>query len=405
MLAAASIVAASVPAHAASSCRTKPIESRFAAATAAFAARPDIAGVSVATAVGDNYRWASSSGMADLEQNVPMTPASKVRIGSISKMLTTAGLVRLAGAKKLDLDAPIQRYVPVVPERDKPITLRLLAGHLAGIRHYVANDRPLGPWGTWDAAYAIEYKSVSDALKIFVDDGLVAEPGERYHYSSYGWTIISAAMEQAAQRPFLDEMDSTLKSLGLRETVPDRAYTIIPDRAASYDGNDDGVLLLAPANNRSFLWAGGGYLSTARDLVHFAVAHQPGPIFSQAQLDEMFTPQRLANGSVSEHGIGWVIGFDDKRRAAAAAEPSPARTQMLELLDALPKTVWHSGGAPGGTSLLVYDPASRVAAAITTNSTHPTDGWYDAFERPLLEAYRDLTQLARRCPAVGKARS
>jgi serine beta-lactamase-like protein LACTB, mitochondrial len=60
----------------------------------------------------------------------------KIRIGSISKPLTAVALMQLVEQGKIDLDAPVQKYVPSFPDKGAKITPRLLAGHLAGIRHY-----------------------------------------------------------------------------------------------------------------------------------------------------------------------------------------------------------------------------------------------------------------------------
>jgi CubicO group peptidase (beta-lactamase class C family) len=80
--------------------------------------------------------WSEGFGMADLEQQVPATPLTRFRVGSVSKPLTSAALGLLVEEHKLDLDAPIQKYVPSFPQKPWPITTRQLAGHLAGIRHY-----------------------------------------------------------------------------------------------------------------------------------------------------------------------------------------------------------------------------------------------------------------------------
>ena len=75
-------------------------------------------------------------GWADLEQRVPVTPLTRFRIGSVSKPLTAAALGLLVERGELDLDAPVQEYVPDFPTKRWPITTRQVAGHVAGIRHY-----------------------------------------------------------------------------------------------------------------------------------------------------------------------------------------------------------------------------------------------------------------------------
>jgi hypothetical protein len=86
-----------------------------------------------------------------------------------------------------DLDAPVQKYVPSFPKGAK-INARLLAGHRAGIRHYKDDEFQI----------ARHYDSVLEGLKIFADDLLVSPPGKEFHYSSYGFNLLSAVMESAA---------------------------------------------------------------------------------------------------------------------------------------------------------------------------------------------------------------
>ena len=104
--------------------------------------------------------WSEGFGYADLEHRIPMTPAVKFRVGSIAKPMTSAAVVRLVKEGRLDLDAPIQQYVPSFPKKGHPITTRQLGGHLAGIRHYNGNEM----------LSSDRYDTVTASLDIFDDD-------------------------------------------------------------------------------------------------------------------------------------------------------------------------------------------------------------------------------------------
>ncbi len=99
-----------------------------------------IPGLSVTVAIDGKIIFSEGFGYADLEQRVPVWPTTKFRIGSVSKPLTAAALVKLVEQGRLDLDAPIQKYVPSFPDKGATITPRMLAGHLGGIRHYKDNE-------------------------------------------------------------------------------------------------------------------------------------------------------------------------------------------------------------------------------------------------------------------------
>jgi CubicO group peptidase (beta-lactamase class C family) len=201
-------------------------------------------GLALAVAVDGKIVYSEGFGFADLEARAPVWPATKFRIGSISKPLTAVGLMALVQSGKLDLDAPIQKYVPSFPKKGSVITVKMVAGHLGGIRHYQGDE------------FAIQK-----------------------HYAN------------------------------------------------------------------SYKWAGGGFLSTAEDLVRFGSALlQPGILNAQS-LKTMFTAQKTSAGEETGYGIGWGI------------VKTPSGKQIYA----------HAGGSVGGTSQLIVYPDSHVVVALVTN--------------------------------------
>ena len=153
-----------------------------------------VPGLSVAVAMDGKIVWSEGFGYADLEAKKAVVPTTRFRIGSVSKPLTAAGLVLLVQRGQLDLDAPVQKYIsdfPVKPEG--VITTRLVAGHLAGIRHYRGSETHLNR----------PFANVREGLKLFESDPLLSPPGTKYNYSTYGWSLVSAVMESAVHRDFL----------------------------------------------------------------------------------------------------------------------------------------------------------------------------------------------------------
>ena len=104
--------------------------------------------------------WSTSLGYADVKNNIPVTDSTRFRIHSISKSLTSLALAKLVSENKLDLDAPIEKYLPDFPKKAYPITVRQLAGHLAGFRDYKEGDLS-------DYIRTEHYTSATEALKIF----------------------------------------------------------------------------------------------------------------------------------------------------------------------------------------------------------------------------------------------
>jgi len=295
-----------------------------------------VPGLAVAVSVNGEIVWAEGFGYADLENRVPVWPTTRFRIGSVSKPLTAAALAQLVEQGKLDLDAPVQKYVPSFPDKGALITPRLLAGHLAGIRHYQGDEFLL----------AKRYNTVTESLAIFKDDPLLHPPGTKFAYSSYGWNLLSAAVEGASGQDFLSYMhQNVFDRLGLRDTTADWNEKIILHRTRFYVRTKDGQLLNAPYVDNSYKWAGGGFLSTVEDLVRFGSALlRPG--FLKLQTVEMlWTSQKTTDGKETKYGIGWNVTRDTQGR----------------------RMVYHSGGSIGGTTMLIIYPDAKVVIALIAN--------------------------------------
>ena len=311
-------------------------------------------GVSVAVARDGRLVWSEAIGCADVELQVPMTTTTRLRIGSVSKPLTAAALGRLVEDGRLDLDAPVQRYVPDFPKKAWPVTTRELAGHLAGVRHYEGSEFEIRD----------HYATVRSALAIFERDALLFEPGTRFSYSSYGWNLISAVLEAASGEPFLALMQKTVfDPAGLAHTAPDDSGPIVTGRARFYTRDPKGTIVNAGFVDNSYKWAGGGFVSTAEDLVAFAGALLDGKLLAPETVRLLWTSQKTADGKETGYGIGWSVGTDTKGR----------------------RRVSHSGGAQGGTAYLVIYPEERLAAAMIVNSDESFTG-----QTPrILEAFLD----------------
>ena len=300
-------------------------------------------GVSVAVARDGRVVWSEAIGCADVELQVPMTATTRLRIGSVSKPLTAAALGRLVQDGRLDLDAPVQKYLPDFPKKAWPVTTRELAGHLAGIRHYEGAEFEIRD----------HYASVRAALAIFERDALLFEPGTRFSYSSYGWNLISAVLEAASGEPFLALMQRTVfDPAGLAHTAPDDPGPIVPGRARFYTRDEKGAIVNAGFVDNSYKWAGGGFVSTAEDLVAFAFALLDGKLLDAQTLRLLWTSQRTTDGKETGYGLGWSVAVDAKGR----------------------RRVSHSGGAQGGTAYLVIYPEERLVAAMIVNSDESFTG-------------------------------
>ena len=317
-----------------------------------------IPGLAIAVAVDGRIVYSEGFGFADLEERVPVWPTTKFRIGSVSKPLTAVALVQLVEQGKLDLNAPVQKYVPSFPDKGALITPRMLAGHLGGIRHYKDGEPDSQK----------HYDSVVDGLERFKDDPLVVPPGTKFSYSSFGYNLLSAAIEAAAGKRFLDfEQEQVFTPMGLLNTTADQPADIIPQRARFYSGTKGKSTQNAMFVDNSYKWAGGGFISTSEDLVRFGSALlQPGYLKAES-LKLLFTPQKTKDGKETRYGMGWFI------------EKSASGKRIFE----------HSGGSVGGSSELILYPDSHLVVAFICNFAGDTDGWKGEEVQSLGEAFEN----------------
>lgn len=302
-------------------------------------------GLEVALGFHDRLIWSEGFGFADLEASLPVTPRTQFRIASVSKVLTAAALARLWQDGRIDIDVPIAQWLPEWPWEPHRITPRMLAGHLGGVRHYVPGDFRRNIDRT-------VFRTAAEALQIFRDDPPVAAPGAQYFYTTFGYTLLSAAMESATGRSFFDLMEETvLRPLGLQQTAPNHPDAAIGALTKLYA--PAGKNGWRPLNNTfpAYKWAGGGYVSTAHDLVRFGMAHLGHGFLGEKAKAALFSPQLTSDGTPTGVGIGWVITRDSRGRAM----------------------YFHNGSQAGARSLLSLFPEDGLVISVLSNVQNVPD--------------------------------
>lgn len=295
-------------------------------------------GLAVAIARGPQVVWAAGFGLADVENQVPVTGDSVFRIASISKPMAAVAVMQLVERGRVSLDDPIQKYVPDYPQKgEQTVTVRHLLTHQSGIRHY----RP----GEMESREP--YATLAAAIGIFKNDPLLFVPGTRYLYSTYGYNLLAGVVERASGLSFGEYLRTRIWSpAGMTATALEQPQEIVPRRARQYvRGPGTPPVRNAPYADLSVKWAGGGIISSAADLARFDIALGDARLLKPETMAEMQTAARLANGNRTGYGLGWMVFRDDQGRDWVA----------------------HSGGATGGTTYLLRDPARRVAVAVLTN--------------------------------------
>jgi CubicO group peptidase (beta-lactamase class C family) len=311
-------------------------------------AEQNLPGLSVAVGVGSDIVWAEGFGFADLEQRLPVNPGTRFRIGTASKVLTSAGAGLLIESGQLSLDDEIQTYVPEFPEKQWPVRLRQLMGHVGGLGNDGGDEGPL---------YGQHCERPVDALPAFAERSLLFEPGTEYRYSSYGWILVSAAIEAAANEPFLSFMRSRVfEPLGMDDTRADSTTEPIPDRAIPYFPRFAADPRYGPDPMRPVdysCYAGASvFLSTPSDLVRFALGIVSGKLLKPDTVGRLQTSQRLPSGNETGYGLGW-----DLETVTLAGESA--------------RVVGHDGSSLGGTvASLMTVPDRGLVVAVTSNVSY-----------------------------------
>jgi len=246
----------------------------------------------------DGVVWIEGFGYSDLENFVPAKPESAYRLASITKTITAMAVLQLVEKGKIDLDAEVQTYVPYFPKKKWPVTVRQLLGHIGGISHY----------NNYDLEGHIKvHKNTREALAIFQDFPLVAEPGSKYNYSTYGYNLLGAVIEEASGQSYGDYIKKHIfEPLGMTNSRLDDPADIIPNRVRGYS------LAQGQHKNSEYVdissrFAGGGTRSTVVDLLKYAIGILDRKLLQTETYRQMFAPMVLKNGRYTTYGMGWNV--------------------------------------------------------------------------------------------------
>lgn len=321
--------------------------------------------ISAAVGVNGSLVWAGIIGYADLDEKIPATSDTRYRIGSISKSITAAAVMRLSEKGVIDIDSPFNKYVKDFSAADAEYTIKHLLSHQAGIRHYAK--------GFSENYNMKEYPSTKAAAAIVENDALLFSPGSGFNYSTYGYNLLALAMESAS-------------SLSLKELMTRDVFNPIGMSLTSFDSlhspNNENIakpyllisdfLLEAPTADLSDRYAGGGYISTPTDLVKFGHALMGNVFLTEQSKAALWTPVPLAQGAMNPeyYALGFRVGQDD-----------------------LGRFVHHGGVSIGGYSYLMIYPDLGIVVAFVSNYT-PMESSFNRGEeaRKLVNIFNSLLQ-------------
>ena len=313
-------------------------------------AEQNLPALSVAVGIDGNLVWAEGFGFGDLESKSKVTPDMRFRIGTASTALTSAAVGLLLEQGRLKLDDEIQTYVPEFPRKEWPVTLRQLMGHTAGVRNDSGDEGPL---------LGKACQGTPDGIEAFANSALLFQPGTNYQYSSYGWILVSAAVEAAAtgQSFFTFMRTEIFEPLGMKSTMPEAMADPASNRATAYFPRFAADPKYGPDVMREVhlsCYAGASaFVSTPSDLVRFALALQGGRLLKPETVQLLQTSQKLPSGEETGYGLGW-----DLETATVAGRQS--------------RVVGHDGDVLGGqaASLMTFPEHGGIVVALVSNTSY-----------------------------------
>ncbi len=275
----------------------------------------------VLVARGNEVLLSKGYGSANLEWDVPNTPATKFRLGSITKQFTAASILLLEERGKLSLDDPIKKHMPDAPAAWDAITIFHLLTHTSGITNFTAlpdyKSLKLG-----DMPVAKTLVSVRDKPLDFV-------PGEKMSYSNSGYLVLGHVIERVTGGSYETFVtDNIFTPLGMKDSGYDSNKTVIARRAAGYMPSPAG-----PVNagfvHMSVPHAAGALYSTTGDLLRWEQGLFGGKVITPASLAKMTTPFK------GDYALGLVVQTASGR-----------------------KVVQHGGGIDGFNTFMAYYPTT-----------------------------------------------
>lgn len=308
-------------------------------------ASPDDApGIAILVAKDGNVVYRHGFGMADLANDVAITPNTKFRIGSITKQFAAAAILKLQEEGKLSVTDKLSKFFPDFPRGDE-VTIRQLLNHTSGIKSFTSNP---------DFMEKVTAPATTDQMiDSFKNEKFDFDPGTNMMYSNSGYFLVGAIIEKVSGKSFNDYLrDTFFEPLGMHNTGVHTSTAIIKHEATGYD-YAGGKPTKALNWDMSRAGAAGALYSTVEDLMRWNEGIFNGKILSEESLKAAFTPLNLDSDEtpMMPYGYGWVI---DEYRGV--------------------KTVSHGGGLPGWSAFLIRYPDQNTTIAALHNSMPEVPG-------------------------------
>jgi CubicO group peptidase (beta-lactamase class C family) len=271
-------------------------------------AKRHVPGVAIAVVKDGQTVKLAAYGLADVENDVPVTPKTVFQIQSVTKTMTAAAILLLADEGKLAIDDPVSKHLADTPDTWKEITLRHLLSHTSGIKDFINEPK---------ASLRLEVTE-QEVFKASADRPLNFKPGEKYQYSNTGYHLLAMVIRKHAGKSYGEFLAERFFSpLGLSQTRVNDLSAVIPHRAGGYRWDGKALRRGDFVADSIISYGGGGVLTSAADMAEWAKALSAGKVLKRELLEQAWTSAKLNDGKPAGYGLGWVIGRQNGRRLVA----------------------------------------------------------------------------------------
>jgi CubicO group peptidase (beta-lactamase class C family) len=303
--------------------------------------RPDSAGCGVGVSRKGTVLVDRGYGMANLEQKVPITPATIFDPASIAKPFTALSVMLVAEQGKLSLDDDVSMHVPGWANRQDRVTIRHLLAHTGGLRDVFLLIELVPP-------IAPDVDINQHILRTLAGQrGLNFAPSTQFSYNNGGYNLLGSIVARVSGRPFRDFVTTHIFApLGMTQSsLRGGTVAISAQHARGYHHDEGGFHLAREGGiDTSAIVGNSGLFTTVGDLLRFAQNFGDARVGSREHLDEMQTPVSLGANGMSPFGLGLDVGVDGEL-----------------------KTVGHGGGDRGIAAYVMRYPAHDLNVAVLCN--------------------------------------
>ncbi len=284
-------------------------------------------------------KWKSASGYSNMQEKIPFALTTRTRIASLAKPMTAIAVMQLYEKGLIDLDEPIQTYIPDYPKAKKGIiTVRHLLSHTSGISGY-KNAR--------EAESTANYDNLQEAVTVFHQRKLKFTPGTEFLYSTYGYVVLGLIIEHVSGLTFESYVKQNIwDKVEMNNTGVEKYDRVYSNKSELYHFEKKKTKK-ASKNNLSNRIPGGGFYSTLEDMLKFGNGVLQNIFIQASTLEEMVSVKSLKKEG-NPYGYGWFLYAQKPVESAV---------------------IGHDGGQSGASTQILINRRNNTVVVVLANTS------------------------------------